>query len=689
MEYSFNNKDEKHYSSLSEINKLKRDLIPENFVTIENKNNSMNLNKNYYDINELDKEEENNKIINIKNEEEKIDNSIEQKNSKDDNIIHYLINEKIINQEEQEHKEKENDEENKENINNVNNIEKEKYEFKNTIEEELEKVKEKKIQDLIPLWYKCKNKDHGNKYITLDRQKKNLICKNCYTSGALETNLELNQEFIDNYIKEQELKNIMEQAPKDVIKETPEENLSSDIEENKNKSKSKSNLSEENKSEKSKKSSFYIKCLTFQCENYPYYYCEPCDDFICYHCIMQRMDEYTDKSRHYYHNIESVNYESNSFKDDIKLELDNIITKITISLDYLIKNEKIKNENFFKKIKKEKQSEIFKYLNNINKNINVLILQDKKNIYDKYIEKNFNNKDNVIKDLELSSNNTKSKIKKHLEELKIIKELMNKKDTTLDEICFIHQQYLDLIKNTNILMQKGNNIISQTTEELNYLNNEKAKKNFDEDEILQQQILSEKEKSFIQSLSNNSKKKGSYKLNRYVNYRHDGLKHFSFTSVELICHSDTILYGLFLCGKYLSSKKINQLDFSTIPLEQRGFYNINIKILEKDKKEPIFDENQKLYEIIDINNPIVDIIFGKGIKLEKEIKYIIIVENLENEKYCDIWVGKVYKKLISGNKQSIRCNNTGNIFDFYMPQEHNSDFNEFEQGIIEGILYGY
>ena len=83
MELNFDNKDEKQYSSLSEINKLKRDLIPENFVTIENKNNSMNLNKNYYDINELDKEENNNKIIRNKNKdekiEEKLDNSIEQK----------------------------------------------------------------------------------------------------------------------------------------------------------------------------------------------------------------------------------------------------------------------------------------------------------------------------------------------------------------------------------------------------------------------------------------------------------------------------------------------------------------------------------------------------------------------------------------------------------------------------------
>ena len=44
-------------------------------------------------------------------------------------------------------------------------------------------------------------------------------------SGALETNLELNQEFIDNYLKEKELRNMSKQTPNNVIKETHEENI--------------------------------------------------------------------------------------------------------------------------------------------------------------------------------------------------------------------------------------------------------------------------------------------------------------------------------------------------------------------------------------------------------------------------------------------------------------------------------
>jgi hypothetical protein len=93
---------------------------------------------------------------------------------------------------------------------------------------EEEKNEEENIQELIPLSYRCLNSDHGEKYITLDRKKQNLICKNCYLSGALETNLELNQPFIDQYLKEEEQKKLNEESPQNVIKETSEESKNSE-----------------------------------------------------------------------------------------------------------------------------------------------------------------------------------------------------------------------------------------------------------------------------------------------------------------------------------------------------------------------------------------------------------------------------------------------------------------------------
>jgi hypothetical protein len=351
-------------------------------------------------------------------------------------------------------------------------------------------------------------------------------------------------------------------------------------------------------------------------------------------------------------------------------------------------NEKERIEKFLQKYKEENKNELINYVININKKIKSIFLENNKDIYDKYKEKAFNNDDINIKDLELSSKNTKSNIENKLKELNSIKEEMNKKNITTEEKCDLHQKYIDLIKNVNELIQKGNNIIARTNEELNHLNDDSTKKIIEEEDALSNNLLSENKKSIIQSLSNNSKKQGSYKLNRFVTYKHEGLKYFGVTSLELICQKDIILCGLFVCGKYLSSKKLKQTDYSNIPKEERGFININIKIYEKGKNEPLIEENKKLYEIVEANDPVVDIIFEKGIKIKREVKYIIIIENLEQEKFTDLWIGKVFKKLINDNKQTIRCNNSNIIFDFFMPKEHNSDFNEFEQGIIGGILYG-
>ena len=173
-----------------------------------------------------------------------------------------------------------------------------------------------------------------------------------------------------------------------------------------------------------------------------------------------------------------------------------------------------------------------------------------------------------------------------------------------------------------------------------------------------------------------------------MTYRYEGLKYLGFSTLEFSCNNDIVLYGIFLCGKFLSSNKIKQKDYSEIPIDQRGFYDINVKLYELKNKSVLFNENKKLYEIIEANNPIIQISFDKGITINKEKKYVIVVENLESDKFCELWVGNVHKKLIVNKTQNVKCNNTGLEFNFCLSNEFNSDFNEFKQGIIEGILYG-
>ena len=207
MDINFDEKEGKP-STQSDINKLKRDLNAENFRSIYKLDNSSSDKKKDNDNKEMDQ-----KNNNIEEEKEKNINHSDNEIliSKDINIKNIVNTSSPNNKESQ----KEEINQSKEDLNINNNEE------NNKDEEE----KDKEV-DLIPLWYQCLNREHGTKYISLDRRKENLICKYCFQMGTLETNLELNQEFIDEYNKNLEAKKNISEISKDIIKETSEENIS-------------------------------------------------------------------------------------------------------------------------------------------------------------------------------------------------------------------------------------------------------------------------------------------------------------------------------------------------------------------------------------------------------------------------------------------------------------------------------
>ena len=658
MEINFDEKEIKPFSQ-SEINQLKRDLNAEKFQNIYNiQNNSMTLENNKY---------------NLEEEKNSDNNNIEQDNNNQNNNSP-LENNIILEKDNIKKSETNGQSQNKEEIQEEIIIPE--YESK-------EQIKQEKFFDLIPLWYKCLNKEHDSKYISLDRKKQSLICKYCFQIGALETNLDLNQPFVDAYIKDLERKNRENNSElsKDIIKETTEENISEREE-----TSHKLHL-QENSSDISDINKEPINCLTFLCSNFPYYLCETCKDFICFKCLSQNMDANNEKSRHYFHDIESVNYEANSFRDDVNINVDTLET-IVNSLDLLINEEKIRIKKFRHKMNKEVNNELNNYYIKTMEKIKENVREKNKELFGNYEKKIFEDKDNDINDLCISNNNIKNNVTDVLDELKTIKDKINDKNISNEDKCELHNKYLKLLKEANKLIKKGNSILSQSNEILNYLNSKETMNKYNNSESIQNKLLLEKEKYFIQSLSNNIKSKGSYKLNRFVTYRYEGLKYFSFSTLEFSCSNNIVLYGIFLCGKYLSLNKIKQKDYSEIAISERSYYEINVKIYQLKNEMVLINENKKLYEIIDTNNPVINIIFDKGISINKDEKYIIVVENLEDKKFCDIWVGNAFKKLITNNVQNIKCNNTGLEFNFSLSNEYNSDLNEFKQGIIEGILYG-
>ena len=64
------------------------------------------------------------------------------------------------------------------------------------------------------------------------------------------------------------------------------------------------------------------------------------------------------------------------------------------------------------------------------------------------------------------------------------------------------------------------------------------------------------------------------------------------------------------------------------------------------------------------------------------------MENLSENNYIDILTGRV-GEIKKKNIQVIRCHNTGIQFLFKQAEGISTDFDEFNQGIIEGVLYSY
>ena len=104
--------------------------------------------------------------------------------------------------------------------------------------------------------------------------------------------------------------------------------------------------------------------------------------------------------------------------------------------------------------------------------------------------------------------------------------------------------------------------------------------------------------------------------------------------------------------------------------------------------EKLFSQQCELTTIKSIEDPAIVINFEKGINIIKEKLYIIKVENLSDNVFNEIITGNV-PELKRKNIQVIRCHNTGIQFLFKQAEGITTDFDEFNQGIIEGVLYSY
>ena len=108
-----------------------------------------------------------------------------------------------------------------------------------------------------------------------------------------------------------------------------------------------------------------------------------------------------------------------------------------------------------------------------------------------------------------------------------------------------------------------------------------------------------------------------------------------------------------------------------------------------NKNEELISENFILREIRNPIDPTIVYYLNKSINISPDKTYIISIENLNKEVYLDLWTGEVSKYFINLMSQGIKCNTSHIKFEFNAPEGIESDFNEFNSGIIADLIYSY
>ena len=105
--------------------------------------------------------------------------------------------------------------------------------------------------------------------------------------------------------------------------------------------------------------------------------------------------------------------------------------------------------------------------------------------------------------------------------------------------------------------------------------------------------------------------------------------------------------------------------------------------------EELISENFLLREIRNPIDPTIVYYLNKAINISTDKTYIVTIANLNKEVYMDLWTGEVSKYFINLMAQGIKCNSSHIKFEFTPPEGIESDFNEFNSGIIADLIYSY
>ena len=425
------------------------------------------------------------------------------------------------------------------------------------------------------------------------------------------------------------------------------------------------------------------------------FYCEQCKEFICKMCFAE--EHRTHKchlpeiiKKEFVQNVQ----ESINFSSELHPVLDESINAIKKIYENL---KKQKNDlNLF-------PQNALKVINTNNK-IQIELLMEKT------INK-FLGIDNEIHDNYLTHKMLKDKTKNYLGILKKINEEINNngKFKTNYDLCVYHKEKNNVL---NEIFKYINSSLNFINIRLNNTNNkyDENKEKIENSLNLMNKEINNYEKSCISSILTGRENR-SIILRRYIHFSHNEIKYFKNSIIGFASNDNVFISGISLCGLYIKKRKNkansnnnennennydtnnleSNLNINNIINEENNNKKINIQITvstmsNQVEGEKLFSQKCELWGVRGSEDPTEIINFEKGVKIIKEKLYLLKIENLSEDNYIDLWTGSV-GKLKKKNLQVIRCHNTGIQFLFKQAEGIQTDFDEFDNGIIEGILY--
>ena len=431
------------------------------------------------------------------------------------------------------------------------------------------------------------------------------------------------------------------------------------------------------------------------------FYCDECKEFICKMCFAETHREHKCHLpeviiKEFEDNLqESIEYSSelhpilNDSVNDIKKIYDNLLKQKNDTMKIPLNTLKIIS-------------------NNNDNQINILM--------DKSIQQ-FQGLDNEIHDNYSTHHMLKEKTKRYLDALKKICNQVNSfndndsgDDKTNFDLCEYHKDKSGYLKEISNYIKSTLNFINIRLNNTNRKFDENKEKMENSLNLMSKEI-SNYEKSCISSILTGRENR-SLILRRYFHFSHNEIKYFKNTIIGFATNDNIFLSGLSICGIYIKRKKtpnnqnnsINSANITNNTDNEENNENVvDTSVTQNENKkisiqitistmsnqvegEKLFTQKCELGVAKGSNEPSIIVNFEKGVKITKEKLYLIKVENITENNYIDLWTGSVGKNARK-NIQVIRCHNTGIQFLFKQAEGIQTDFDEFDQGIIEGVLY--